>query len=414
MNKQIFVFILLFIALSSAFNFRETFGISKAASGYVPNANCNVNVTGCAELKASCQGPSNSSNPNSCYNSGNGQINGSCCAENLWCVSGTCERNNYGSSCTGNNTTPCLWDFDGTLWTVCQNSQCVQLYGAGDTCTNNTSCIGNLICSNTSNTCVGLGLGAVCNSEYNSARVSQCAAPNYCASNGTAYVCTAPSTTTCNNANVTCNQVNVCNNGNCVGIGSVSAGGASNNQFACADGLSFNGSYCITSLGSGLVSCTATSDCTQYNYNMSLNGGQKTVISNCSCYPQSGNSYCQVNNSYSTVYTSQLNTLATCLNANNCSYNGVFAAISGYPVFNANSAPNSCSYVNCWSAYKKFAGESCSNNDDQYGSCFYSPECGGFPVWAIVVIVIVAVILVLAVVVVIFLVLRRRKDYASI
>jgi hypothetical protein len=106
--------------------------------------------------------------------------------------------------------------------------------------------------------------------------------------------------------------------------------------------------------------------------------------------------------------------LANCLSKYSCSYNGVINQLLGDPVYNANAAPNACSYVNCWSAYKKFAGMDCSDQEDLFGSCFYSAECGGFPVWAIVVIVIVAVILVLAVVIVIFLVLRRRKDYASI
>jgi len=412
MNKQVFVFILLFIALSHALSFREAFGMSKANTGYTfGNANCNVNVTGCAELKASCQGPTNATSP--CYNQFTGVINGSCCARDLWCVSGTCQRDNYGTTCTVNNTgTVCLPDKDGTLTTGCQNGQCTELYGAGDTCTNSTNCIGNLPCSNTTNTCVGLALNAPCSYTWDSGRVSQCAAPNYCSSlftSNSSGVCTAPSTTSCGPTSA-CNQLSVCNNGTCVGIGSVAANGASTTQFACASGLTWNGTYCITSPGSNLVSCTANTDCSQYN------APAVNFTSNCQCYPQSGNSYCQMNPlnySYSPLYNSQLSTLATCLNTNNCSYNGLMA-ISGDPVHNANSAPNSCSYVNCWSAYKKFRGEFCSNLDDQYGSCFYSPECGGFPVWAIVVIVIVAVILVLAVVVVIFLVLRRRKDYASI
>jgi len=88
--------------------------------------------------------------------------------------------------------------------------------------------------------------------------------------------------------------------------------------------------------------------------------------------------------------------------------------ITGNPVAAANGAEDSCTYVNCWSSYKKFVSAGCSMNENTFSSCNYIPECGGFPIWAIVVIVIVAVILVLAVVIVIFLVLRRRKDYASI
>jgi len=252
---------------------------------------------------------------------------------------------------------------------------------------------------------------------WSSFLLSDCAAPNYCGFNGTKYVCTAPAASGggCNST-VACNQVNVCSKGSCVAIGSVASGGAASNPYACENGLIFNGTNCLTSLGDALVSCTENSDCKPYNFNISLGGNLTfTVTSNCTCFPQSGNSYCMVNSSYGPgVPSTQLNTLASCLQTNNCSYNGYQAANSGNPVYNANSAPDSCSYVNCWSAYKKFAGQSCSDSDDMYGSCFYSPECGGFPVWAIVVIVIVAVILVLAVVVVIFLVLRRRKDYASI
>jgi len=311
-----------------------------------------------------------------------------------------------------------LIDKDGTLAVGCNSGQCTELYGAGDTCTNNTGCIGNLTCSNTTNTCTGLPLGATCNINWNmNTKISDCAAPNYCAQNiNGSYVCTAPlaAGASCGSSGQACNQVQICNSGTCVGIGSVASGGKATNMYACENGLILLNGTCQTPLGGDLVSCTQNSDCLPYWYNTTNGNNTSVNNSTCECYPQSGNSYCSLNESYSAgVQSTQLNTLATCLQTNNCSYNG-YMALGGNPTYNANSAPNSCSYVNCWSAYKKFEGETCSDQDNKFGSCFYSPECGGFPVWAIVVIVIVAVILVLAVVVVIFLVLRRRKDYASI
>jgi len=308
----------------------------------------------------------------------------------------------------------------------CTSSECTEVYGAGDTCTSNSDCQGGLVCNNS--ICVGLSLGSQCtyylaNHGY-PAKISECAAPNYC--DILTGMCIAPSATSCGLLLPACNQTSVCNFGTCIQIASLSVPGSNaSTPLACGNNLAWNNATkpptCVNAPSETLISCsqsTQTADCAPLG-----NGAT------CTCYPQTGNTYCSMgqsspgvaNSTNMNYYTSELLTLAQCLAEYNCSYNGFIAVYGdhpnadfGNPVYNANSAPDSCTYQNCWSAYKKYRGQDCSNLDDLFGSCFYSPECGGFPIWAIVVIVIVAVILVLAVVIVIFLVLRRRKDYASI
>jgi len=53
-------------------------------------------------------------------------------------------------------------------------------------------------------------------------------------------------------------------------------------------------------------------------------------------------------------------------------------------------------------------------NSDQYGDCYNSMFCGGFPVWAIIVIIVVAIILVLAIVLLVFFMMKRKPDYEEI
>jgi hypothetical protein len=92
--------------------------------------------------------------------------------------------------------------------------------------------------------------------------------------------------------------------------------------------------------------------------------------------------------------------LSSCIAKNNCT--------------SATDAPNSCSYANCLSEYKKSLSCSCSMNDSLYGDCYYNMYCGGFPVWAIIVIIVVAIVLVLAIVLLVFFMMRRRRQYDSI
>jgi len=414
MFKVIFSILLVSVfafVLSASFDVSGHFGVIKTINSNTSIDNCTK--VGCAGYKGSCS-----------LNCSNAQIasgfNSSCCPHNLWCLSGTCQRSNIGDDCSSTNN--CLPDLDGTLLVNCSGGACTEVYGAGDTCTSSSDCQGGLTCNNS--ICVGSGLTAPCQpfyttiiSDYPIARISECAAPNYC--DPISSTCVAPATTSCGISNIfdpkPCNQTSVCNHGTCIQIASLSViGSNASTPLACGNNLAWNNASqtCVAAPSDTLISCSTssqTADCAPLG-----NGAT------CNCFPQSGNTYCTpglidgfVNTTNVNYYTSELLILAQCLQEYNCSYNGIMA-LAGDPVYNANSAPDSCTYQNCWSAYKKYKGQGCSDADDKYGSCFYSPECGGFPIWAIVVIVIVAVILVLAVVIVIFLVLRRRKDYASI
>jgi len=70
--------------------------------------------------------------------------------------------------------------------------------------------------------------------------------------------------------------------------------------------------------------------------------------------------------------------------------------------------------MNCESAYSSAMSCTCSMNSDQYGDCYNSMFCGGFPVWAIIVIIVVAIILVLAIVLLVFFMMKRKPDYEEI
>jgi hypothetical protein len=137
-----------------------------------------------------------------------------------------------------------------------------------------------------------------------------------------------------------------------------------------------------------LTSCTNNSDC-----------GNVTAFALCLCSTYTGDKYCLPTPDINPC-TEQDNALYSCLVEYKCSL--------------PSDAPESCSYNNCYSEYKKSFSCGCTIAKDIFGECNYISYCHGFPVWAIIVIIIVAIVLVLAVVLLVFFMMRRRRQYDSI
>jgi len=304
----------------------------------------------------------------------------SCCAAGLYCINSKCATDNMGSSCTA--TSQCLPSATAGLGYTCamngSSGICTYLGYPGDSCSNSSQCGFNLPCNNNS-ICAAPTQGQSC------ATIGLCAFGLTCKLVNASLIC-APegqNGTACGATNP-CYPGYFCHNGFCLATFSIGSGQACTKQDQCSSGYDCGTNGTCTAVTTSFTTCTATANCSS---------GQL-----CVCSEFSGNSYC-LGGDYDPCNAAHV-TFRQCLDTNNCTSQG--------------DAPNSCSYKNCYSSFKKSQSCGCSTLSDLYSTCGYSPYCGGFPVWAIIVIIIVIIVLILAVVLVVFFLMRRRRQYDSI
>jgi len=282
-----------------------------------------------------------------------------------------------GSSCT--TIANCFPKVTSGAGYGCIGGVCTYIGYPGDSCTNSTQCGYALPCNNS--ICSAPTQGQSCSTS------GICSFGLSCQLVNASMICVpkGKNGTSCSNGNP-CYPGYYCHSGKCTSDFSVGSGGGCFPQSTdeCSSGfICVSNGTCITAQTS-LTSCTASANCSS---------GQL-----CVCSEFSGKQFCVGENV--DPCTDQYATYMGCINTNNCSSIG--------------DAPNSCSYKNCYSDFKKANSCACTSSTDVFGTCFYSPYCGGFPVWAIIVIIIVIIVLILAVVLVVFFLMRRRRQYDSI
>jgi len=340
---------------------------------------CNA-TDSCAGKGDTCNGVYGSGN---CVQDGASAANGTCCAAGLYCVNSTCITDTVGDACKSNSD--CYTASPTPL--QCIAGTCTYVYGIGDSCSNNTDCqTGN--CTNSvcqggmygqacaGNTC-NFGLYCYLNitdgdlfCQNTTAEGGNCTSSAQCAAGTTCF--------SSSRTNGTLSQPM------CQTIGTQSEGNPCMDNSACDSGTVCYMGNCTT-VGTSMTSCTNSTSCGTGAF--------------CICSYVTGDLYC-AGTLYNNPCTDEQLSLQSCLASSSCS--------------EATDAPNSCSYANCLSQYKKSISCGCSFASSVSGGCSYNQYCGGFPVWAIIVIIVVAIVLVLAIVLLVFFMMRRRRQYDSI
>jgi len=339
----------------------------------VAPVNC-TSIYSCVSDGDSCNGNFASGTCN--FTTGN---SATCCAAGLTCTNSKCATDNIGSSCS--NRTQCYSSLVGMY--DCIGGTCQYIYTIGDTCTNSSNCLSGLTCNNSTNTCQGLSYGQIC-----SLANPQCNFGLYCGPvNITTYQCmnTTAQGSACNTtATANCAPGNDCINGMCAASGSGTQGQTCLSATACGDDLTCASNGTCVGATTSLSTCTENSDC---------NPG-----ATCVCSSFSGKAYC-LDPLYNPC-SSEAASLSSCMATQSCT------KIEG--------TPESCTYLNCYSSFKKANSCGCDGISTISDTCGYNPYCGGFPVWAIILIIVVAIVLVLAIVLLVFFMMRRRRQYDSI
>jgi len=302
-----------------------------------------------------------------------------CCAAGLTCTNGKCATDNMGSNCA--NISQCYSSLEGAMFN-CVSGTCQYIYTIGDTCSNNTNCLPGLTCNNSTSTCQGLSYGQACVPQ-----ASQCNFGLYCGLAGIAtFQCmnTTAQGAVCNSTLAPCYPGNDCINGTCAASGSGTQGQSCMTPSACGDDLTCASNGTCVGATTSISTCTQNSDC---------NSGAV-----CICSSFSGKAFCQ--DPLYNPCTSESSSLSSCMATHSCT------AIEG--------TPNSCTYTNCYSSFKKANSCGCDASSTIFDTCAYNQYCGGFPVWAIILIIVVAIVLVLAIVLLVFFMMRRRRQYDSI
>jgi len=346
---------------------------------------CNSSVT-CAKKGAACTKNYDAANSTSTD-----------CAQGLWCINSICATDNIGANCS--TASDCYLPSNALIippyiQAMCSGGVCAYAYQIGDTCTNNTDCMSGLFCNTTTSMCDGLNISAKCNitGPYTGA------APWFCGYGMTCAPKEGNGNTVCQNqiakgthcgGDISCGPWLFCppgSNSTCQTQYSVADNGTCRDDTQCSSGLCLMKS-CV-SVAASLTTCTVDSDCT-----VGIGG-------TCYCSEYSGKQYCVGIGYIPNPCTSEVTSLVTCLAGANCT--------------EATNAPNSCSYQNCASEYKKTFSCGCSIQKTMTGSCSYIAYCGGFPIWAIILIIVIAIVLVLGIVLLVFFMMRRRRQYESI
>jgi len=385
MNMKFALFAILFVGFVCLAQSRSIF-LDNLFVSQTANVILSCNATdSCAGKGDTCNGVYQSGN---CIQNGASAANGTCCADGLFWVNSTCVTDTAGQSCT--SSTNCFSSSPTPM--NCVSGTCVYIYGPGDSCSNNTDCAsGNC----TGSVCIGGSYGQSCSTA--ATVIPSCNFGLYCYLNITSQSTTCQNTTAeggnCTSS-VQCAAGTTCfsstrTNGTlsqpmCQTIGTQSEGNPCMDNSACDSGTVCYMGNC-TSVGTSMTSCTNSTSCGT--------GAQ------CVCSYVTGDLYC-AGTLYNNPCTDEQISLQSCLASSSCS--------------EATDAPNSCSYANCLSEYKKSLSCRCSFASSVSGGCSYNQYCGGFPVWAIIVIIVVAIVLVLAIVLLVFFMMRRRRQYDSI
>jgi len=361
------------LSVATPLPFTPVYNIFEKAVG--ANWSCNKTIA-CVGKGDTCSGDFIIKNANCSVNASGTP---SCCGASLYCINDKCATDNVGAACK--TVADCYFKVTAGNAGICANGTCSYLGNPNDKCANNSQCALNLPCNGS--LCTALSQGADCS------KGGLCGFGLVCKVVGTSLTCQPlPTSGSCNNG--ACYPGYFCSGGNCVKIYSLASGSKCNADMQCDTGLicAANGT-CITAKTS-LTSCSNNANCTS---------GLA-----CGCSLFSGKGYCvtpiggldpNIN-----PCTSQESAYYTCLYKYNCSSTG--------------DAPNSCSYINCYSSFKKSMSCGCSISTDLIGTCIYNQYCGGFPVWAIIVIIVVIIVLILAVVVIVFLLMKRRRQYDTL
>jgi len=349
-----------------------------------PTNTCSI-TKGCAKSGDACVG---NLGDKACNVS---SANATCCGSGLLCVNKTCFSDNVGEYCK--NVSDC---FGGGDYVKCLNSTCTQLGLPGDGCTDDSSCYYATSKCNNDSICTGVSKGGMCLVDPYVCDVGlYCAKDSSCqpqlAAKANCSVTLASYQQVCANglicgSNKTCITPFSGNNGTTCGSSAECA-----QDYAC----DFKTFKCSTANEWAKVDCNSNSDCTSEEY--------------CACSVVTGEQICVPLPTYLDDSCSENSQdFLTCVSANNCSSYYFYAA-------DMNVLPDdSCVAQNCKSDTKKAYSCGCTFSKDSLGDCAYSPYCGGFPLWAIIVIAIVGVILVLVIIIVIVMVMRRRRTYDTI
>lgn len=93
-----------------------------------------------------------------CYNVSTGERTGSCCQFPYHCYNGKCLLSNENYDCKDDNE--CFSSYYGTRLLACVSERCVPKYNAGDKCSGDDSCYGEMVCEK--DTCKGIAEGGEC------------------------------------------------------------------------------------------------------------------------------------------------------------------------------------------------------------------------------------------------------------
>lgn len=310
---------------------------------------------------------------------------GTCCAVGLRCVNTTCATDNVEGWCTSN--ADCFSNYEH-IAVSCVNNSCYLQYAPGDECDEDVDCItGNC---NDDGICEGQTEGQDC--LYNAGdATSNC---NY------GLNCKLGSCVNSSSLNETCSTTTDCEFGliclqgkTCIEAFSLEENDDCDLPKQCDTDLVCYKGKCVEGQEWESDSCDNSGDCDD-------NEG-------CFCSLYSGDKVCLPvlkGKLYLTNFTNSNDDTADlyeCARENECTH--------------ISNAPNACTQQNCKSDVEDSQGYTCDVGDAIYDSCSVYPECGGFPVWAIIVIAVVAVILVLVIIVVAVMAMKRkRNEYDSI
>jgi len=319
--KPILLFILL-APLVLSFSLETSSNILFATS-----TSCNA-TDSCASIGDACTG--DFLDPSRCSLS-----NETCCAMGLYCISNTCQPEQFGSCSTIDDCYPPFTthnDYD------CINGNCEFYYRAGDYCSESSPCDYGLTCVNSA--CQGLSLGSNCSSS-----LGQCAFGLYCKPDTSVCTNTIAPGGVCSSISDKCYPGYTCIDDKCQKMYSVGSGGSCVIPKDCQIGLTCVNGNCV-SVNTSLQSCTKNANC--------YDGGV------CTCSPVTGNQFC-VGDPLLDPCTAEDSDLMFCLVNNNCTYN--------------TDAPDSCCFSHCSYEYKKSFNCECSINDLLLGSCVFNQYC---------------------------------------
>ncbi|KAH3765264.1 hypothetical protein Pelo_2788 [Pelomyxa schiedti] len=282
-----------------------------------------------------------------------------CCPRGQWCVDELCAKSSEGMECDANKT--CLPDGTGTRMTTCHKGKCRTLVNAGDDCSGDYLCFGNLVCED--GKCVGRKVGENCTAPssddlmfpWRSIGMS-CEWGAFC--NKATKLCTAFLT-----ENATC----------ALGAGQLPCGTDMQCDMSTRKCTKIFtkpvGSVCIAGVAQGDVLCVPGTRCLNGKcsvYNGSVvqieckNDDQCDGANTCECDPYTGKHYCTVQRQY--VCLPETAKMFACFAEHQCP--------SAYMSF----SQKSCTRKNCLDQQNDaYACNLCNYDAPYYGDCVSQP-----------------------------------------